>query len=87
MEEINIGDAVYCDFCNKDGQYSYGGVMIGSHAVCGHCCEENGYNDKNDDEITEFFSINNTFKENVLEYRKRTTGSMDGKIIIQRWDK
>ena len=39
MEIINIGDDVYCDFCNSDGEDSYGGVLIGSNAVCGHCCE------------------------------------------------
>ena len=36
----NMGDLVICDFCNSDGKYSTGGVMIGSSAVCGKCCEK-----------------------------------------------
>ena len=86
MEIINIGDDVYWDYCNSDGEDSYGGVLIGSNAVCGHCCEDNGYCDddyKYKDEISEYFSKVNTFKENVLDFRKRTTGRTDGEIIIK----
>ena len=60
--------------------------MIGSNAVCGLCCESNGYYDPNyiyKDEIGERFSKENTFKENVLNYRYKNTGSKNGKIIIE----
>jgi len=44
MEVIsNIGDLVVCDFCNGDGTESLGGVLIGSHAVCGNCCVRDKY--------------------------------------------
>ena len=86
MEKINIGDFVCCDFCNSDGENSNGGVLIGSGtAVCGFCCEKSGYYDEDykfKDDITEYFSKDNTFKENVLDYRKRTTGTTNGEIII-----
>jgi hypothetical protein len=85
---INIGDFVCCDFCNSNGEDSQGGVIIGSGtAVCGDCCEKNGYY-KSDfqfkDEITEFFSKDKTFRENVLDFRLRTTGTIEGEIIIQK---
>jgi len=83
---INIGEEVICDFCNSSGEDSHGGVMVGSNAVCGICCEKNGYY-KSDYEykgdIAEFFPKDKTFKENVLEYRLRTTGSKSGEITIQ----
>ena len=87
MEIINIGDFVCCDFCNSDGEETYGGVLIGSNAICGNCCEKNDYYNpdfKFKDEITEFFSKDKTFKENVLNYRLRTTGTDEGEIIIKR---
>ena len=85
----NIGDIVVCDFCNGDGKDSVGGVMIGSNAVCGKCCEKNNYYDaehKYADEIDLVFSQDKTSQENVLEYRKQQTGSSDGKISFYTWD-
>ena len=85
METINIGDFVCCDFCNSNGEDSKGGVMIGSHAVCGLCCEKHGYNKPDyihKDEISEIFPKDKTFKENVLIYRLRTTGTIEGEITI-----
>jgi len=83
---LDIGDFVCCDFCNSDGETTTGGVMIGSNAICGDCCEKNGYY-KDDyeykDEITEFFSKNNTFKDNVLIYRYKRTGTIKGEIVIE----
>ena len=46
-KEIDVGTDVICDFCGSDGDASSGGVMIGSNAVCGLCCESNGYYDPN----------------------------------------
>jgi|21_taG_2_1085346.scaffolds.fasta_scaffold00540_22 hypothetical protein len=38
MEMIsNIGSEVICDFCNGDGRFTMGGVLVGSYAVCGEC--------------------------------------------------
>ncbi len=86
MEVINIGDFVCCDFCNGDGEDSHGGVLVGSSAICGHCCEKHGY-DKPDykykDEVSEIFPKDKTFKENVLAYRLKTTGRVEGEIIIK----
>ena len=85
---INIGHVVVCDFCNSQEE-SMGGVMVGSNAVCGVCTKKSGY-DKPDyiyaNEINTIFDKEKTFKENVLEYRKKTTGSRDGTIMITRFN-
>ena len=86
VKVIDIGDFVCCDFCNSDGEDSHGGVMVGSNAVCGICCEKNGYyksDYKYKGEIGEFFPKDKTFKETVLEYLLRTTASKSGEITIQ----
>ena len=86
METINIGDFVCCDFCNSDGEDSYGGVLVGSSAICGDCCEKHGYDKpdyKHKSEVSEVFPKDKTFKENVLTYRLRTTGKTEGEIIIK----
>lgn len=80
-KEINMGDIVICDFCNQ-GEESMGGVMIGSYAVCGDCCNKHGYYDKHSDDVDEYFNREHTFKTNVLNYRLKTTGTTGGKIII-----
>ena len=88
MHSSNVGELVVCDFCNKDGKLSKGGVVIGSNAVCGDCSDKNGYYDddyKYADEIEEFFDKNKTFQENVCDFRKRKTGTSDGVIKIYTW--
>ena len=85
---INIGDLVVCDFCNADGKYSKGGVMVGSYAVCGDCSEKNNYYDKNyenADEISEMFDRNKTFQENVLKYLNISYGTTDGIISFENF--
>ena len=82
VEVTNIGDTVVCDGCNGPyGDNMMGGVLIGHSAYCGECSDKYGY-DKPDyeyaDEITEVMLKSKTFKENVLDYRKKTTGSSDG---------
>ena len=52
-----MGDVVCCDFCNL-GEDTMGGVMIGSNAVCGACCCENGYYLNNVDAVDYFFDRN-----------------------------
>ena len=87
MEKMNLGDFVCCDFCNY-GEDTYGGVLIGSNAVCGACSEQNGFYDDDyqyKDDIKEYFSMQNTFKENVLEFRKRTTGTTNAEIVITKF--
>tara|TARA_B100000700_G_C14231611_1_gene483881 strand:+ start:107 stop:403 length:297 start_codon:yes stop_codon:yes gene_type:complete len=84
MQKISIGTQVFCDFCNG-GADTKGGVMLGSYAVCGNCCERNGYYDTKSDEIDEVFDKNKTFKVNVLDRRKRTTGSSEGIITITKF--
>jgi hypothetical protein len=89
MHSQNIGDVVVCDFCNGDGKNSVGGIVMGSYAICGKCCEKNNYYDKEHehaDEIDLVFSQDKTFQENVLEYRKQQTGSSDGIISVYSWN-
>ena len=86
-ETHNYGEVVCCDFCNE-GEESAGGVLIGSYAICGDCSEKNGYYNetyKYKDEITEHFNINQTFRENVLEYRERSYGTRDAIQTIVSW--
>jgi hypothetical protein len=77
--ESNYGDVVCCDFCNE-GEETLGGVLVGSYAICGNCCEQYDY-DKPDyeysDEVSEIWSKEKTFKQNVLEYRKKVYGTSD----------
>jgi len=80
FEETNYGDAVACDFCNGNGDACYGGVIIGSSAVCGECCEKYGYYNEDyeyRDEIDHVFDRTKTFRENVLTWRKAKYGSED----------
>lgn len=84
VETNNYGEVVCCDFCNQ-GEESKGGVLIGSHAICGTCCDKNGYYEddyKYKDEIDLTFDKDKTFKQNVLEYRKKTYGTSDAIVTI-----
>ena len=78
----NFGDEVCCDGCNGPyGKNLNGGVIIGHSAYCGECADKYGYYSqtyKYADEIDEIMDSEKTFKENVLDFRKRTTGSSDG---------
>jgi len=77
VEVINIGDEVCCDGCNGPyGDNMNGGVIIGHSAYCGECADKYDY--YLDKDIDEVMDLNESFKDNVLEYRKRTTGSSDG---------
>jgi len=81
MEEFNHGQVVVCDGCNgPHGKNLMGGVLVGSHAMCGGCCDIYGY-DKPDhehaDEIDEIWPKDKTFHDNVLDYRQRVYGSKD----------
>ena len=77
IEVINIGDEVCCDGCNGPyGDNMNGGVIIGRSAYCGECADKYDY--YLDKDIDEVMDLNESFKDNVLEYRKRTTGSSDG---------
>ena len=83
---INAGENVCCDGCNGPyGNNIYGGVIIGGSAYCGECSDKYGYSNedyKYADEITEIMDFNKSCKDNVLEYRKRMTGSSDGIMEI-----
>ena len=77
VEVINIGDEVCCDGCNGPyGDNMNGGVIIGRSAYCGECADKYDY--YLDKDIDEVMDLNERFKDNVLEYRKRMTGSSDG---------
>lgn len=91
-EEMNFGEIVACDFCNY-GEDSRGGVLIGSYAVCGDCCDRHGYIEIDDKgypnytkkahelhasgEINEIWDTSSTFRANVLRFRKKTHGHSD----------
>jgi len=87
---INSGDAVCCDGCNGPyGDNVNGGVIIGRSAYCGECADKYHYYSSDYEhkhEIDEFMDLNKSFKDNVLEYRKRTTGSSDGIMRIFTMD-
>lgn len=42
VEVVDMGDTVYCDYCNKDYTNSdaKGGLLFGSYAVCPLCVPE-----------------------------------------------
>ena len=83
-EVTNYGEVVACDFCNY-GEETYGGVLIGSYAICGDCCDKNHYDKPNyeySNEVDVIFDKDKTFRDNVLNYRYKTTGSKDAIQII-----
>ena len=90
VEVINSGDTVCCDGCNGPyGDNVNGGVIIGHSAYCGECADKYHYYSSDYEhkhEIDEFMDLNKSFKDNVLEYRKRMTGSSDGIMRIFTMD-
>jgi hypothetical protein len=90
VEVINSGDTVCCDGCNGPyGDNINGGVIIGHSAYCGECADKYRYYSSDYEhkhEIDEVMDLNKSFKDNVLEYRKRTTGSSDGIMRIFTMD-
>ena len=86
VEVINSGDTVCCDGCNGPyGDNVNGGVIIGRSAYCGECADKYHYYSSDYEhkhEIDEVMDLNKSFKDNVLEYRKRMTGSSDGIMRI-----
>ena len=88
--KINHGDVVCCDGCNGPyGDNMNGGVIIGHSAYCGECADKYHYYSSDYEhkhEINEYMDLNKSFKDNVLEYRKRTTGSSDGIMRIFTMD-
>ena len=84
MKTINAGSNVCCDGCNgpypEQGDEINGGVIIGSSAYCQACSDRYGWEAEDyeyADEITEIMDKNKTFKQNVLDYREKMTGSTD----------
>ena len=81
MKEVysqNAGQVVVCDGCNDDGELSKGGVLIGSSAFCGKCTTRYRYDQpdyKYANEINKIFNKKKTFKQNVLDHRKKEHGS------------
>jgi hypothetical protein len=90
VDVINHGDVVCCDGCNGPyGDNMNGGVIIGHSAYCGECADKYHYYSSDYEhkhEINEYMDLNKSFKDNVLEYRKRTTGSSDGIMRIFTMD-
>ena len=85
IHTINAGEEVCCDGCNgpypENGDAINGGVIIGSSAYCQACSDKYGYDSEDyehADEIDEIMDKEKTFKQNVLDYRKKMTGSTDG---------
>jgi hypothetical protein len=79
VSQTNHGLVVICDFCNE-GEDTMGGVLIGSYAICGDCCETHDYRNPehlNADEIDEIWDIEKSFHDNVLDYRERVYGTKE----------
>ena len=86
-ETNNYGEVVACDFCNL-GEETRGGVLIGSHAVCGDCCDKHGYDKKEykySNEVDVIFDKEKTFRDNVLEYREKAYGTRAAIQTIISW--
>lgn len=68
--QIDIGDAVVCDFCNRDYTESeeVGGLIVGSYAVCPQC--ENHALLKDADYVSR---PGESFKDFVLRTREHST--------------
>lgn len=68
--QIDIGDAVVCDFCNRDYTESdqVGGVIVGSYAACPIC--ENNSMLKDADYVSR---PGESFKDFVLRTRSHNT--------------
>ena len=89
MTVIRTENFLVCDFCNE-GADSYGGVLVGSTAICGNCSEKNGFTNEGipnqayefKDEISKYFDNDKTFQENVEEYRLEQYGTKDAVTII-----
>ena len=91
VENLGSFDDVVCDFCNADGEYSNGGILMNSWAICGKCVDKNGYvkddgtlnmehfkdEDGNYEDVTgvSILDTANTFAENIRRHRIKTTGS------------
>lgn len=80
-EVSNYGEVVCCDGCNGPyGANMNGGALIGSYAMCGECCDKYGYDKpdyKYEDEVDEVWDKEQTFVQNVLDYRQKTYGTKD----------
>ena len=87
IHHSNYGEVVCCDGGNGpyDENRMNGGVIVGSSAMCQECCDRYGY-DKPDykyaDEVDEIMNKNKTFEQNVLDYRKKMTGTSDAIVQI-----
>lgn len=77
---LNAGPVVCCDMCNCPGEDCYGGVILGSTAVCGCCCER--YNSHTSPDADVLLNPTRTFKENILAYREQQYGSSDCVITL-----
>tara|TARA_R110002072_G_scaffold209127_2_gene366673 strand:+ start:142 stop:429 length:288 start_codon:yes stop_codon:yes gene_type:complete len=76
VKVIDGGDMVCCDYCNGPyGDNENGGIIIGGSAICQECSDKYGYEAKNSNEIEFVMDKEKSFTENVLEYRKKMTGS------------
>ena len=93
MEMIsNIGSEVICDFCNGDGRFSMGGVLVGSYAVCGECSANDGYieiahhsKEDNNSDYTEVAQLSPVFLEiiNELDTIKKSSTNNGYDTIIE----
>ena len=82
-DSIDIGDTVVCDFCNADYTDSdeWGGVLIGSYAVCPACAPAAMHKaEKYGEPVDAVCPPDKSFKEWVLELR-----GGDNTIRISSW--
>lgn len=80
---IDIGDEVYCDFCNADYTHSEksGGFMFGSYGTCPDCApriEANARKHNEQGRITSRCPKNMSFKQYILE----TVRKGDNRVIF-----
>jgi len=84
---IKIGDAIFCDLCNKDwtNDNTSGGFYFGGHSVCPDCADNMLKSIKEYDEeeyIVSFCPKDKSFSEYV---RQDLRGDKPGEIVITSW--
>lgn len=75
-EVIDGGEEVACDSCNF-GEDTLGGCIVGGSAYCGDCTK-----DMTPGPDVEMLNPQQTFRANVLEYRRRVNGHRRALIMV-----
>ena len=86
VHHSNLGEVVICDSCGKDYTIleDKGGIIFGSYAYCPACSPQmisNAKKYKEENYLT-IMDKEKSFKQNVLDYRVKMSGSADATRTI-----